>query len=29
MRSGTTIMIILLLVAILTAGLYQFLIATH
>jgi len=28
-RSGTTIMIILLLVAILTAGLYQFLIATH
>jgi len=29
MRSGTTLMIILLLVAILTAGLYQFLIATH
>jgi hypothetical protein len=29
MRSGTTIMIILLLVAILTAGLYQFLIAAH
>lgn len=29
MRSGTTIMIILLLVAILTAGLYQFLIANH
>jgi hypothetical protein len=29
MRSGTTIMIILLLAAILTAGLYQFLIATR
>jgi len=29
MRSGTSLMIILLLVAILTAGLYQFLIANH
>jgi hypothetical protein len=28
-RSGTTLMIIVLLVAILTAGLYQFLIANH